>query len=132
MADITLQGDASMDTSTGAFAGQITGLIAGEAIGRCAPCYIEPLDGKAYRTNGTAADKKAVFAGICPRGALAGQALTLFNMNTRFRGGVGLTPGQRLYLSATPGAFSDAPTTGDAIGVAQAIDDTDIRITRAI
>jgi glyoxylase-like metal-dependent hydrolase (beta-lactamase superfamily II) len=120
-----------MDTSTGAFAPQITGLVAGETIGRCAPCYIKS-DGTACQSNGTAADAKAIFAGICPRGATAGQPVTLFGVGARFRYGTGLTPGAILYLSATAGALATTASTGDAVGVAQCIDTTDIRITRAI
>lgn len=111
----------------------ISGLVAGEDIANGDMCYIKS-DGKAWRTDATAADAKAVPAGMCFRGAKAGEPVTLWNVGTRSSYGAtgAFTPGAKLFLAATPGQLDTAGTTGDAVGVAQAISDTDIRITRAI
>lgn len=132
MALITRASTASMDASTGMFAPQITGLIAGEDIDAAAPCYIASADGKVYMADGTAADAKAVLAGFSPRAAKAGQPITLFGAGARFSYGTGLTPGAKLYIGATKGRLDAAATTGDAVGVAQVITSTDIRVTRMI
>ncbi len=131
MALVTRDADASIDASTAAVAPQITGLTAGEDLDAAAPCYIH-TDGKVYMADGTAADAKAVIAGFTPRAAKTGQAITLFALGARFRYGSGLTPGAKLYVGATKGRLDAAATTGDAVGVAQVITTTDIRVTRAI
>jgi hypothetical protein len=43
-----------------------------------------------------------------------------------------LTPGDKYYIGATAGRLDAAATTGDAVGVAQAITSTDIRVTRNV
>lgn len=120
----------SMDTSTAAFAAQITGLYAGAAIAACSPCYIKGADGKVYPSDGTAADEKAVFAGICPVARSAGQPVTLFGLGARFHlAATGtLTPGTKLFLSTTAGSFQTTASTGDAAGKLACIDDTDVRV----
>ena len=132
MALITRASTASIDASTAMFAPQITGKIAGEDIDAAAPCYIAAADGKAYMCDATAADAKAVLAGFSPRAAKAGEPITLFAAGARFSYGSGLTPGAKLYIGATKGRLDGAATTGDAVGVAQVIDTTDIRVTRMI
>lgn len=121
---------AGIDVSTAQFAPQITGLVAGEDIDVAAPCYIKSVDGKVYMSNGTSADEAAEIVGFSPRAAKAGQAVTLFGKGARFRYGSSLTPGDLYYIGATAGRLDDTATTGDAVGVAQAITDTDIRIVR--
>lgn len=129
---VTRNSDASMDASTGMFAPQITGLICGEDIDPAAPCYISTTDGLVYMFDGTAANTKAVLAGFSPRSAKTGQPITLFSVGARFSYGTGLTPGAKYYGAATKGRLDTAATTGDAVGIAQAINTTDIRVTRAI
>lgn len=134
MADINRSINASVDGSTAMVAPQISGLLAGEDLSAGAPCYIAS-DGSIKLCNATAADEKAVLAGFATRTAKAGQAVTLVGAGARFRYvevGDALTPGQILYLSGTPGELSDDATTGDMLGVAQAITPTDIRVTRNI
>lgn len=121
-----------MDASTGMFAPQITDLIAGEDIDAAAPCYIAAADGKVYMFDATAANEKARLAGFCPRAAKAGQPVTLFGAGARFSYGSGLTPGSILYGAATKGRLDTAATVGDAVGIAQVITATDIRVTRNI
>lgn len=130
MALITRSANASMDVSTGMYAPQITGLIAGEALDVAAPCYIKSADGLVYMSNGTAATEPAEIIGFTPRACKVGQPVTLFGKGTRFGYGTGLTPGDILYIGATKGRLDAAATTGDAVGVAQVITATDIRVIR--
>ena len=132
MALITRASTASMDASTGMFAPQITGLVAGEALDVAAPCYIKTSDGKVYMSNGTAANEAAEFVGFTPRAVAIGEPVTLFGVGARFSYGTGLSPGDRYYIGATAGRLDSAATTGDAVGVAQAITATDIRVTRNV
>lgn len=132
MAVVTKAAAASMDASTGMFAGQISGdLYAGEALGAVAPCYIKAADGKVYQSNGTAATEPAKFDGFTPCAYAAGDAVALYNVGARFQYGAGLTPGTDLYVAATAGALDTAATTGGVRPVARVINDTDIRCTRA-
>lgn len=132
MALITRASTASMDASTGMFAPQITGLTAGEALDVAAPCYIKSSDGKVYMSNGTGANEAAEIVGFTPRAVASGQPVTLFGKGARFSYGTGLTPGNILYIGATAGRLDAAATTGDAVGVAQVITATDIRVTRDV
>jgi len=127
---VTRASTASMDVSTGMFAPQITGLVAGEDLDVAAPCYLKSSDGKVYMSNGTAANESAEVIGFVPRAAKAGQPVTLFGKGARFSYGSGLTPGDKYYIGATAGRLDTAATTGDAVGVAQALTATDIRIIR--
>lgn len=131
MALITRASTASMDASTGMYAPQITGLVAGEALDAAAPCYVKSADGKVYMSNGTAATEPAKFHGFTPRAAAIGQAITLFALGARFNYGTGLTIGAKYFIGATAGRLDTAATTGDAVGVAFAVTATDIIVTRA-
>lgn len=108
MADVTKSALASMDSSSGMFAPQVTGnLYAGEALAVAAPCYIKAADGKVYMSNGTAVNEAAEFDGFTPRAYSSGEAVALFGVGARFRYGTGLTPGQDLFISATAGGGAD-------------------------
>ena len=126
MALVARDTQASPDASTAAVAPQITGLIAGEAIDRAAPCYIKAADGKVYMSNGTAADEAAKVDGFSARSANAGEAITLYGPGTRFGYSSGLTPGQNLFTAATKGRLDDAATVGGTVVIARAITATDI------
>ncbi len=130
MSLVTRASTASMDASTGMFAPQITGLVAGEDLDVAAPVYIKSSDGKVYMSNGTAATEPAEVIGFTPRAVKAGQPVTVFGKGARFSYGTGLTPGDKYYIAATAGRLDTATTTGDAVGVAQAITSTDIRVIR--
>jgi hypothetical protein len=106
-------------------------LYAGEALLAVAPCYIKAADGKVYMSNGTAANEAASFDGFTPRAYAAGEAVTLLGIGAQFGYSSGLTPGARYYIGATAGRLDTAATTGDAVGVAKAINATDIRVIRA-
>jgi hypothetical protein len=130
MALITRATTVSMDASTAMFAPQLTGLIAGEDLLAGAPVYIKSSDGLVYMSNGTAANEAAEIVGFTPRAVKSGQTLTVFGKGTRFNYATGLTPGDKYYIGATAGRLDTATTTGDSVGVAQAITSTDIRVIR--
>lgn len=136
MATVTKATDVSFDANTGGNAPQIAGdLLAGEALAANDFCYIKAADGRAWRTNATAAATETTrLAGVTPIPIAVGMPVTLLGLGVCLRYALGsLTPGAVYFLSATaPGGLDTAATTGDAVGVAQAISDTDIRVTRAI
>jgi hypothetical protein len=126
---------ASIDASTGLVNQPITGLIAGEAIANCDIVYIKGSDGLVYRTTAAAAANEAArMAGIAPRAANAGEPITILpgpGQVAKYSDAL-LTPGAILFLAEGAGALSTTATTGDAVGVAQAIDSSNIRLTRGI
>jgi hypothetical protein len=128
---VTRASNASLDTSTAMYAPQVTGLVAGENLELLGPCYIKSSDGKVYKSNATANNEAAEFAGIAPRAALAGEPVTLYGLGTRFRIATGLTVGDLFYVGATAGRWDDGPTTGDQVGTLQAITSTDVVVTRS-
>lgn len=131
MSLVTRVSNANIDMSSGLYAPQIADLIAGEALDVAAPCHIDATDGLVYMSNGTAADADAAIDGFTPRAVASGEPVTLFGLGTRFRYSDGnLTPGAKYYLGATDGRLDTAATTGDAVGVAKAINAYDIRIIR--
>jgi hypothetical protein len=132
MALVTRNTGLTVETITAAHANQIPaslGLIAGAAIDGGAPCRIA-ADGLVYMTDATAADALARVSGWAPKAYLAGQVVTLFGRGVIFEYGTGLTPGATLYAAATAGRLDDAATVGDAVGVAQVVNTTHIRVTR--
>lgn len=129
MALVTPSSDISVDMISAQKAPQIADLVAGEDLLAAAPCYIKTSDGKVYQSNGTAANEAAECVGFTARAAKSGQKVTLLGKGTRFRyADSGLNAGDRLYIGATSGRLDTAPTTGDAVGVAQALTATDIRV----
>lgn len=130
MALLTRSTKASADMNSIMYAPQIPDLVAGEDLDMAAPCYIKSSDGKVYMSNGTAANEAAEIVGFTPRETKSGQPVTLLGKGARFRYGSGLTPGDKYYIGATAGRLDTAATTGDAVGVAQAITATDIRVIR--
>ena len=130
MALITRASDAQIDMSSALYAAQIPDLVAGEDLDVAAPCYIKSSDGKIYMSNGTAANEAAEVVGFSARAVKSGQPVTLFGKGARFRYGSGLTPGDKYFIGATAGRLDTAATTGDAVGVAQAVTAKDIRVTR--
>lgn len=133
MAEITKATDASMDGSNPAHP-QIAGdLFAGEDLAACDLCYISAADGKVYRSTGAAANAAAAHPRLCPIAVKSGRPVTLFCTNIRWKAAAaaGLTPGAILYVSGTvPGGLADAASTGDAVGTAQAVSDTDVVLIR--
>lgn len=135
MALVTRSTNASMDAASGGLAPHISdGLIAGEALDVAAPCYIKASDGKVYMCNGTATGEAVDnYAGFTARATSAGQPVSLFAAGAKFHyADATLTPGQKLYIGATAGRLNTATTTGDAVGVAQAVTASIIRVTRNV
>ncbi|HRF49098.1 MAG TPA: hypothetical protein PLC98_15810 [Anaerolineales bacterium] len=104
--------------------------IAAEDLLACAPCRIG-ADAKVYMANGAAADANAEIDGWSVRAAKAGQPITLVGPYNRFSYGVGLTPGNLLFLGATAGRLDTAASLGDTVGCALVVSETDIIIMRA-
>lgn len=140
MSLLTRSADASIDPVSASTAPQISGgpngqggaLIAGEALDALAPCYIKASDGLVYMSNGTSANEAASIDGFTAKARAAGQTVTLHGEGTvAYYSDGALTPGDRFYIGATAGRLDDAATTGDAVGVAKAINAYLIRIVRA-
>jgi len=134
MALVTRASSPSMDANQ---ANQVaTGeLYAGEDLDAVAPCYIKTSDGKVYMSDGAASNEAAKFHGFTPRAILTGEPVTLFGSGTRFKFGVGMTPGTTLYLYASdvydgPGNLGTTTSTGDTKGTAFAVSATDIVVCR--
>jgi hypothetical protein len=109
---------------------QLAGLLAGEAIAAGDLCYIKS-DGKIWRSNGTSVAAQAVCVGIALEACAVGEACTImWNVNVRY--GAGLTPGAKLYVSATAGAIDDAPTTGGTGPIGYVVDATRIHVNQSV
>src|SRR5689334_14963550 len=76
-------------------------LYAGEDLDAVAPCYIKGSDGKVYMSDGAASNEAAKFHGFTPRATKTGEPVTLFGVGSRFKFGVGMTPGATLYIAAS-------------------------------
>ena len=111
---------------------QLSALEAGEDLDALASCYQSTADGLIYMSDGTAANEAAKTRGFTPEAYKQGdQHVTLIGKGAKIHYADGtLTPGQRLYVAATPGRLDTAATTGDATGVAEAYTTSDIQIIR--
>lgn len=141
MALITRSSNADFDAVSASVAPQISGspedlggaLIAGEALDAVSPCYIKASDGAVYMSNGTSANEAAKIDGFNMKPRAAGQTVTLVGKGAvAYYSDGSLTPGARYYIGATKGRLDAAATTGDAVGVAAAIDEYHIRVTRDV
>ncbi len=130
---VTRSANASIDASTGLVNQPITGLLAGEDIAACDFVYIKS-DGAVWKATAAAANAAAKIAGVAPAAAKSGNPVTIFPGPGQVMkyADSGLTPGAVLYLAETAGKLSSIATTGDAVGVAQALDAYNVRLTRAI
>jgi hypothetical protein len=130
---VTKSAKASIDVSTAQMNLLITGLLAGESIAECDLVYIKS-DGLVWRATAAAANAAAKAVGIAPRQANTGEPCTIMpgpGQVAKYSDAL-LTPGAILYVAETPGGLSSIATTGDSVGFAQAIDSSNIRLTRAI
>jgi len=130
---VTKSAKASIDATTALVNQSITGLLAGENIAECDLVYIKS-DGKVWRATAAAANAAAKAVGIAPRQANTGEPCTILVGPGQIAkySDAGLTPGAILYVGETAGALSSIATTGDAVGFAQAIDSSNIQLTRRI
>jgi hypothetical protein len=133
MATVAKHSAASFDASTGMVAPQVSHEILGEDVTAVTPLTMK-ADGKLWKASGAAANRDAKIYGWSTRAGKAGQTCTVYGLGAIAKyANVAQAPGAILYLSATPGALDDAPTTGDAVGCAQVTSDgLNIRITRNI
>jgi hypothetical protein len=131
MAAITLA-NVSIDAMSAQWCDQITGLFAGEALFLGAACYIKAADGKVWKSTGAADNEAAKVHGFTGRLVSTGEPVTLFGVGARFHyADSALVPGAQEFLSgATAGELATAASTGDSLGVAIAINATDIMVTR--
>lgn len=127
MALVAKSGTPSLSSPTPSRENTITGLKAGEDIEAGDVCYIAS-DGTVKRSDGTAADEKAVGFGIAAGNTDQGEAITLYK-NVNFHYGAGLTPGAPLYVATTAGRLDTSATTGGTVVVARVISPTRIRFT---
>lgn len=132
MANLAKDSLAGADTSQALVAPHIAGdVLAGENLESMSPCYIKAADGKAYMSNGTAANEAAKFDGFTAKAYKTGQAVTLFGVGFRGRYSAGtLTPGADLFVGTVAGSLADAATTGGLRPIARAINSTDVRATK--
>lgn len=126
MAQIAKSGTPSLCSLLPNGADVLSGLLAGEALTPFDACYIKS-DGLVWKSNGTSANAAAKVDGYAAKGAGVGEAVTLYK-NVRVRYGTGLTPGARVYLSATAGTLSDAATTGGTAPIGFVVDATRIHL----
>lgn len=126
MAQIAKSGTPSLASVLPPQSQRISGLLAGEAIAAGDACYIKS-DGRVWKSTGAAANAAAKVDGFAAVDAPVGEAVTLlFDVN--FRYGAGLTPGARVYLSATAGTLSDAATTGGTEPIGFCVDATRVHV----
>ncbi|HEX8387070.1 MAG TPA: hypothetical protein VF576_12845 [Rubricoccaceae bacterium] len=138
MANVVRSPNASFDGLTAIRNGQMlptlpgNPLRAGEALDPAAPVYIKSSDGKLYMSSGAAANEAAEVIGFTGKSYVAGEPVTPFRNGTVIKYADGtLTPGNKYFISATAGRLADAATTGDALGVAIALDASNLLVTRA-
>jgi hypothetical protein len=103
-----------------------SGLLAGEAIAAGDLVYIKS-DGKFWKSNGTSANAAAKVDGIAVKAAGLNQPVDAYR-NVEMRYGAGMTPGARVFLSATAGLIGDAATTGGTAPVGFVVDATRIYV----
>lgn len=126
MADITKVGTPSLSSVLPPQNCQISGLLAGEALGAGDLVYIKS-DGTVMKSDGDSANAAAKCDGFAARAAAVGEAVTIMR-NVTMRYGSGMTPGARVYVSTNAGLISDATTTGGTAPVGFVVDATRIHI----
>jgi hypothetical protein len=130
---VTKSANASVDATTGMVAPQVSQKILGEDIASPMTPLTMHADGMLYRATAAAANANARIFGWSTRAGKAGQPMTVYGVGVVGKySDEGLTPGNILFLGETAGTLSSIATTGDAVGCAQAIDASNIRVTRNI
>lgn len=139
MALATRSSDASIETTSAGRSNPIPNfpdIVAGEALDAVAPCYIKSSDNKVYMSNGTSDNEAAEVIGMTGKSYVSGEPVTLYPPGTVFyygddlNGDDSIDPGDFLYVGATKGRLDTTATTGDAEGVAQALDNNHIIFLR--
>jgi hypothetical protein len=123
----------SFDASTGMVAPQVSQKLLGEDIGSAVTPLRMAADGLLYRATAAAANASARIFGWSTRKGKAGQPMAVYGLGAVAKyADETLTPGNIYYLGETAGTLSSIATTGDAVGCVQAIDASNVRITRNI
>lgn len=125
MADIAKSGTPSLASVTSQV-NSLASLKAGEAIAAGDACYIKS-DGLAWKSTGAAANAAAQVYGYACQAASVGEAVTLA-YDVRFRYGAAMTPGTKIFLSATAGLIGDAATTGGTAPIGVVVDATRVHL----
>ena len=113
---------------TGFHLHEIRGLDAGESIERGQVCRVNP-GGKIILSNASNDDASAEVDGFANHSASYGETLTLSCNGAEMEyDNAPLTPGETLYLAETDGELDTAPTTGDSVGIARALESDRIKI----
>lgn len=130
MAVISKSGTPSLATLEPGYEHQIP-CVAAEDIAAFDACYISGVAGngqpRVMRSDGTAANALAKVHGYAAAAAKSGEAVTLYD-KVRVRYGAGLTPGGNVFLMSTPGALSDAATTGGSAPIGYILSATDLML----
>jgi hypothetical protein len=103
----------------------ISGLIAGEDLGKCDPVYIKS-DGLAYKTiTSASANGKACYAGFAFSAAKTGEVCDIVR-NVAGSFASGMTPGALLFVSGSAAVLSDAAVISGDDPVAMVITASEI------
>lgn len=132
MAAVSKSGTPSLAVTLPSPNSQVSGLVAGEALGAFDACYVKASDGKVYKSTGAAANAAAKVRGYAAQAYASGDTdVTLF-WNVRVRYGAGLTPGTDLYLSGTTaGGLDSATSTGGTAPIGYVVDATRVELWRS-
>lgn len=123
MATIT-RANVSLSTRGPCPAHRPSGKVAGEALTAGDMVYMKS-DGLIWKANGTAATAPALSIGMVLVDSSVNEACTPVS-GCCVNYATGMTPGARLFVSATAGALDDAATTGGTVAVAYVWDATQI------
>lgn len=128
MADVAKSGTPSLATTLPGPEHQLSGLVAGEALGAFDACYIKD-DGKVYKSTGASANAAAKVRGFAAQAYASGESGVTLYFGVRVRYGAGLTPGTTLYLSGTTaGGLVDTASTGGTGPIGYVVDATRVQL----
>ena len=110
MAEIAKSGIPSLASLLPNGADNLSGLIAGEALGAFDACYIKQSDGKVYKSTGAAANAAAKVRGFAQFPTAIGEAVTLLkNIRATYGADLSALIGSNVFLSgSTAGGLADA------------------------
>jgi hypothetical protein len=97
-------------------------LVAGEALGALAPCYIKASDGLVYQSVGSAVAPAAKVHGYALNSTVLGGQVYLCYDFVAYYAASGLTPGAFVYLGTAAGTLDTAVTTGGTAPIGLALD----------
>jgi hypothetical protein len=123
----------SLATALPCNAHRISGLLAGMAINQYDACYIDATTGKVFASQDTGASAaQAQVHGYSAGKSLAGQAITLMHsVEVGYTAAAGLTPGAKVYLSASVAGGLDTGATNSHLPLGFAVNDQ-ILLLRAL